>query len=189
MSPVKRVQKQPPTLPQPLSLPRPRHCLYSQAFPWVAGCWETRSFGFNLDAALEVRVAAQSTTHPIRIADVPQGLTLIQRLWRKGLNCSYTVWAVICLICAACGLLLFVQQQGEEKSTLWTVTLYKGKSCPGFGAPCYAWSGVCRTTSPASLVCPLAVAGFLGNWNVFIFYKPRWILQAGLENKFFSNCR
>lgn len=123
MSPVKRVQKQPPTLPQPLSLPRPRHCLYSQAFPWVAGCWETRSFGFNLDTALEVRVAAQSTTHPIRIADVPQGLTLIQRLWRKGLNCSYTVWAVICLICAACGLLLFVQQQGEEKSTLWTVLL------------------------------------------------------------------
>lgn len=40
----------------------------------------------------------------------------------------------------------------------------------------------------ASLVCPLAAAGFLGSGDVFISAKPGWILQAALENKFFSNC-
>lgn len=47
-------------------------CLSSQPFPWAAGCWQTESFGFNLDVAPEVRVASQSTTHPLHISQVLQ---------------------------------------------------------------------------------------------------------------------
>lgn len=75
--PVRRVQKQPPAPPAPLTT-QARALPSLRSFPLGAGCWETKCLAFSLDAALEGGVAAGSTAHPLQIAQVLQGLTLIR---------------------------------------------------------------------------------------------------------------
>lgn len=76
--PVKKVQKQPLMLPQPPCTTQARALSFLSSLPQVSGVLGDESFGFNLDAALEIGVAAQSAVHCTQTAEVLQEFTLIR---------------------------------------------------------------------------------------------------------------